>query len=255
MNIALLLEYDGSAYAGWQIQPNATSIQEVVERSVQIVFGSNAPVISAGRTDSGVHARGQVAHIHVSHESHQIPVNRIPHALNSHLPPDIRVRDAIGVQEEFHARYHAQWREYVYLIAPERSVFSQHFCWCPAFSFSPEMFGEAAGKFEGRHDFTTFSKHNPDIRRYECDVQICRVESRSNRFLIRIRADRFVYGMCRSIVGTMMAVARGKFNVADIASAFESRDRSLQFALAPPHALILNKVGYPEGLFGHHVGF
>jgi tRNA pseudouridine38-40 synthase len=255
MNIALLLEYEGSLYAGWQIQPNAISIQEVVEGAAHQTFGTSTPVVGAGRTDTGVHARGQVAHMHLGVGSHQIPTEKIPHALNSRLPSDIRVRDAVHVHEEFHARYRAEWREYVYLISPERSVFSRHYCWCPDLSFSPDMLGEAAREFEGKHDFTTFSKQNPDTPKYECNIQICRVESQNDRYLIRIRSDRFVYGMCRSIVGTMMAVARGKFALSDIAPSFESRDRSLQPALAPPHGLILNRVGYPDGLFQQHVSF
>ena len=247
--LALLIEYDGTNYAGWQNQPNGTAVQEVIEGAITEAFGVRVPVVGSGRTDAGVHARGQVAHVHLPDEAHDIPTEKVRVALNTRLPRDIRIRRAAEVDEQFHARYDPEWREYVYDIAPEESVFTRHFAWTPDLPYDVDNLVAAASIFEGERDFTSFSKHNPDTSSYICNVHICRVEPGDGVLTIRIRADRFVYGMCRSIVGAMMAVARGRMSPDEILNAFDQKDRNLQPGLAPAHGLILNHVRYPNGLF------
>ncbi len=248
-SLAFLIEYDGTDYAGWQNQPNGTAVQEVIEGAVETAFGVKTAVVGSGRTDAGVHARGQVAHVHLPEDAHQIPTDKVLVALNTRLPRDVRIRAVQNVDADFHARYHPEWREYVYQIALEESVFTRRFAWTPELPYDIDHLVAAAPLFEGRRDFTTFSKLNADTPSYVCNVHLCRVEPVDGLLVIRIRADRFVYGMCRSIVGAMMAVARRKMSANDVHQAFEHADRSLQASLAPAHGLILNRVRYPDGLF------
>jgi len=252
--LGLLIEYDGTDYAGWQTQPNAVTVQETIERALEQAFGTRCSLIGSGRTDAGVHARGQVAHTLVI-GGHAIPTEKIRPALNTRLPRDIRIRDTVDVPADFHARYQPLWREYVYTVALEESVFLRRFVWHPELPYDPMLFAQAAAIFEGSHDFTTFSKHNPDTVSYLCDVSTCRVEPHADRLVVRLRADRFVYGMVRSIVGAMFDVARGKRTMGDIADALRNMDRSRGCPLAPPTGLVLNRLKYTNGLFDHHISY
>ncbi|MBU3741738.1 MAG: tRNA pseudouridine(38-40) synthase TruA [Candidatus Kapabacteria bacterium] len=253
-HLALLIEYDGTDYAGWQIQPNGMSVQQRIESAMFDAFGVPCGIVGSGRTDSGVHARGQVAHTRVT-DGHDIPIAKIPVALNVRLPRDIRIRDAAEVDADFHARFGAIRREYVYVISREASVFHRRFAWKPEIPYDEGLLGNAAREFVGRHDMTTYSKHNHVIENHVCDITTCIVEPESDRLLIRIAADRFVYGMCRCIVGAMMDVARKKLPLHAIAEYREARDRSMQSPIAPAHGLILNRVSYANDVFSHHPSF
>lgn len=253
-HLALLIEYDGTDYAGWQIQPNGPSIQQAVASAITAAFGVPSSVVGSGRTDSGVHARGQVAHVHIR-DGHAIPIEKVCLALNMQLPKDIRIRDVQEVEASFHARYGPIRREYVYVIAREESVFHRRFAWKPEIPYDEGLLGNAAREFLGKHDMTTYSKRNSAIENYVCDVTTCRVEPESDRLVIRIAADRFVYGMCRCMVGAMMDVARKHIDLSEIADRRRALDRSLQSSIAPAHGLILNKVSYPDGLFDDHPAF
>lgn len=254
-SLALLIEYEGSKYVGWQNQPNGQSVQQSIEHAIKESFGVAEPVIGSGRTDSGVHARGQVAHVHLPDVAHSIPIDKVPIALNSRLPRDVRVRAVAPVEETFHARFDARSREYVYVITKRGSVFTDTFAWTPELAFNTEKFAQATRIFEGRHDFTAISKHNPSTTSYMCHVESCRVEVNDERILVRIRADRFVYGMCRAIIGTAMTVARGKIELVDAESMFASGVRSGQAPLAPPQGLVLNRVRYANGIFDNELFF
>lgn len=247
--IAFLLEYDGASYVGWQNQPNGMSVQKSIEVAIQNVFAINAAIVGSGRTDAGVHARGQVAHVHLTAEANNIPLDKIALALNTRLPHDVRVRDVVEVDESFHARFNAISREYIYAIAKKESVFTRSFMWMPDLPFDPDTLAEATQIFEGQHDFTAISKLNHDTRSYVCRVEHCRLEELHDRFIIRIRADRFVYGMCRAIVGTALTIARGKIDLDNARAMLASRSREGQPPLAPSHGLILNRVRYANGIF------
>jgi tRNA pseudouridine38-40 synthase len=270
--LSLLIEYDGTDYAGWQNQPNGVAVQQVLEGAVAGVFGVRVPVVGSGRTDAGVHARGQVAHVDLPAEANNIPPEKIAIALNTQLPQDIRIRTACLLEAPFHARFDAVWREYEYHISREKSVFTRRFAWCPDLPYHEELLADAAAVFVGEHDFTTFSKLNEDTGSYTCNVICCEVEltqnrsltpsgfgmmhqgapSREEQMIVRIRANRFVYGMCRSIVGAIMSVARGRCTPEQVADALIHRDRSMQEALAPPHGLVLARVEYNRPIFGEN---
>jgi tRNA pseudouridine38-40 synthase len=248
--IALAVEYDGSTYAGWQIQPNGTSVQQVLQERSTAVFGVPVSIAGSGRTDAGVHARCQVAHADV-YNGHDIPESTVAKALNAGLPHSIRVRAAKDVAASFHARFSAIYREYVYVVNLQGNILTVNWQWQPHGSVDIDLLHAAATAFVRRADFTPFSKMNPSTRSYICDVTVCRVERSDTMILIRIGADRFVYGMCRAIVGTLMDVARQRRSLTSIDDAFEHGNRLGQSTLAPAHGLILNRIKYPDHIFDH----
>jgi tRNA pseudouridine38-40 synthase len=251
---ALLIEYDGTNYAGWQRQINALAVQEVIERAVESIVGAAVGVIGSGRTDAGVHGFGQVAHADLP-DSCSIPAHSLAKAFNSVLPPDVRIRAAAFVESSFHARFHAIEREYRYTVLRRYSVFQRNSAWFPHRPFSPDALNEAAAAFVGEWDFTTFSKHNPDTESYICRVQTARWTPKQNddgensAWRFQIIADRFVYGMVRSIVGACMDVAVGKRSAAELREALKCKDRALASPLAPPNGLTLWRVEYERNPF------
>lgn len=248
---ALLVEYDGTDYAGWQRQVNALTVQEVLENAIQSITGESVNVIGSGRTDRGVHGFGQVVHVDFP-DSSSIPEKQLAKAINSSLPHDIRVRAATFVEDRFHARFQAVRREYKYTLADHYSVFRRRYAWQVWTPFNPEMLSAAAEVFLGTHDFTTFSKHNPDTENQVCHVEKAewsRIEDGVWSF--HIIADRFVYAMVRSVVGAMMAVAGNKRSLDDVREALQIQDRTRKSPLAPPMGLVLWRVRYDNDPFAH----
>jgi tRNA pseudouridine38-40 synthase len=248
-HLALCIEYDGTTYAGWQRQSNALTIQACVEDALTQCYGMVLPIVGSGRTDAGVHARAQVAHVGIPDTAPLIPSEKIPIALNTRLPAEIRIRAAAIVDADFHARYGAVQREYVYRISTKHSVFTRHFVWTPDLSFDESLLETALRSMEGTHDFTGISKNNPDTASYICNVSACSLEHYEDELRIRIRANRFVYGMCRAIVGAAYTVARGKTSLETLRTILESAERGSQTPLAPAHGLTLNRITYPLPIF------
>lgn len=247
--LALLIEYEGTQYAGWQYQQNAITVQEVLEQALERALGQPVSVVGSGRTDAGVHARGQVVHLHLDNNAHPIPTAKLAVAVNPLLPPDIRIRSAQDVLPAFHARFDAIEREYVYRIRIQPTLFDRAYAWMPTRPFSIETFIEAGSWFEGVHDFTAFSKYNPDRRSHECNLTLCRVEQHKHVLLVRLRANRFMYGMCRAITGAMMMAAQNMLRRDDVLTAFAAGNRDLRLTLAPPEGLFLNRVRYALPVF------
>ncbi len=247
-NIAILIEYDGLNYSGWQIQPNGISIQETLENALTKLYKRKISIIGAGRTDAQVHAYGQVANFKVPENN--IPFEKIPVAINSLLNPDIRVLKAKEVPLEFNSRFDAIAREYVYKIALKYSVFKRNFYTYIPYQLNIEKLFAIADLFLGEHNFTAFSKHNPDTNSYICNVEFSRWEKIDKfHYLYRIKANRFVYGMVRSIVGTMIDYARGYKSKDEIEAAFAKQTRDKISALAQPFGLYLNKIFYIDNIF------
>ena len=247
--IALRIEYDGTRYAGWQRQSNGITAQQCVEQALTKTFGHQCVVHGAGRTDAGVHASGQVAHTQLHEHAHQIPLEKVRVALNTRLPFDIRVRDVARVPDQFHARFDAIWREYVYTITTSDSVFHRHYAWNPEIPFQLDLLREALDVMRGEHDFTAVSKHNPGTKSYICNVQKCELQETNSLITIRIRANRFVYGMCRAMVGVAMSVARKRITVNDLEQLLLSRVREKAPIIVPAHGLNLESIGYPNTIF------
>lgn len=242
--IALNIEYDGTNYNGWQKQKNAVSVQQKLEESVAEILGRELPVVGAGRTDTGVHARGQVAHIRLEQKC-KIPGHNLKSAFNSKLPKDIRIIGLNILEGKFHARFDAVAREYSYTIARNNSIFDRLYTYHPEFKFNSDLLFGSASIFIGIHDFSTFSKNNPDTKSYICNVKICRWTKTKNYLRLKIKADRFVYGMVRSLTGAMLDIARGKRTSNEVAEALFKADRKFISPLAPPNGLVLEKIYYP----------
>ncbi len=252
--LALLIEYDGTNYSGWQRQPNGRTIQEVFEAAVKQMTGEHCDVVASGRTDKGVHGFGQVAHV-VIPDSCTIPLEKMVKALHSPFVPDVQVRAVSLVPDNFHARFSAICREYRYTIARTHSVFRHRYAWRPRFRFNPELLQAAADVMVGIHDFTTFSKLNLDTDLYMCAVESAVWRKVSDDIWeFRIRANRYVYGMVRSLVGSMMDVAAGNRSAEDLRTALVARDRLLNSTLAPACGLVLWRVEYVNDPFAAYFG-
>jgi tRNA pseudouridine38-40 synthase len=247
--VALLLEYDGSFYAGWQRQVNEATVQSMIESALMKITGAECTLIGSGRTDAGVHGRGQVAHVNIP-ETCRIPEEKFARALNANLPQSIRIRAAKYTDHTFHARFDAMRREYRYTILREYSVFRNRYAWHVHAPFDADLLNAAAEIFLGKHNFTTFSKHNPDTSNYVCTVEHASWnEIERGVWQFTIAADRFVYRMVRSLVGAMLDAASQKRTLPDLAVALAAEDRALSSPLAPSQGLILWRVGYPDDPF------
>lgn len=243
------IEYDGTNYAGWQRQKNALAVQEVVEKALSAAFNRPLTCIGAGRTDSGVHARGQVAHS-ILREKSNIPDEKIVVAINSNLPEDICIKRAKLIDYKFHATSDAIAREYSYSIHTRRSVFLRHYSNYYKYNIDLDKLHNIAHIFEGEHNFTTFSKLNTETKSYTCNIEFCRWEKIDEwHRVMHIKADRFVYGMVRALVGVMVEYARSKRTKEEIIDSLNKTDRSKSSPLVTPEGLVLEKVYYPVSPF------
>lgn len=245
--LLLRVEYDGTNFGGWQFQLNASSIQGELEKAWRNLTRLDTRIVGAGRTDAGVHSRGQIAHVKLP-DDFRIPDHKIALAMNSRLPKSIRITATQITDQDIQARFDAISREYSYTISTDQSVFNRHFAWHVNYKFDHELLAQAATAFLGKHNFTTFSKNNVDTKSYLCDLQICSWTEIDNGLRLRIQADRFVYGMVRALVGTMMDVATHKRTISNIIESLHLADRSLGSTLAPPQGLVLEKIGYQSEL-------
>lgn len=241
----LTLAYDGTAYGGWQLQPNAVTIQQLLETAIAKLAGKPIRVHGSGRTDAGVHARGQVVSCGFATS---LPNSTLQRALNANLPPDIRVTRVQHADPKFHARFSAVGKEYRYQIdcAPQADPFCRAYAWHHPRPLNLAAMRRAARILAGRHDFRTLSA-NP-MRPVESTVRrVTRValKQEKNLLTIVIRADGFLYKMARSIVGALVAVGEGRVEVPDLKKLLAGKPRPAGIDTAPAHGLFLWKVFYP----------
>jgi tRNA pseudouridine38-40 synthase len=254
--IVLRIEYDGTAYSGWQKQKNGLGIQQILEQAIEKITGAPIEITGAGRTDAGVHAKGQIAHFRCSRFS--VPDQKIIQAINTRLPKDIRVNAyCTDASPDFHSTRDAFYREYSYTITRKPDCFHARFRTPVLYPFSVDnLFGSSAF-FLGEFDFTSFSKNNPSTRHYICRVSKCEWHEieKDNVYKLIIGADRFVYSMVRSIAGTMLDYARGACSAQDIEFRLRQpgRNNTKRRPVADARGLILENILYPEkcGLILH----
>lgn len=243
----LTIAYEGTEYSGWQIQPNASSIQEHIQKAIKVFLHSDEIIlIGSGRTDAGVHALAQIAHFNYDHEfDHE----RFLYAMSGMLPPDIRVKTIDKVSNDFHAQYSAIGKEYHYHIYLDRVMdpFKRRYCWHVYRRLDLDLLKKGAGYFVGKHDFTSFANeaHSGSAARNPVRT-LHRVDPIEVEGGIRIEfeGDGFLYKMVRNIVGTLVDVASGRYPPEEIVKIFESKDRRIAARAAPPHGLFLVKVVY-----------
>jgi tRNA pseudouridine38-40 synthase len=243
-NIKLIVEYDGTAYCGWQRQRNGLSIQQLLEESIGRMTGKESRVIGSGRTDAGVHALGQVAHFHTDSLFGE---RNFLMGINSLLPADITVREVREVDLSFHARFDVKSKVYLYRICnrPVRPALERHRAWFIWHPLDIERIERALDLFLGRHDFSSLcSTHtdSPDHARTILDIGV--MEDDSGMINISLEADGFLRYMVRNIVGALVDVGRGKFSRGDVAGILAAKDRRKAGLTAPPQGLFLKEVKY-----------
>ena len=240
-NIRLVLEYDGTFFKGWQIQPNQRTVQGELEARLGRLFNQPVRVIGSGRTDTGVHALGQVANFHTSKS---MPPDRLQNALNAMLPPDIVIRQAQEVSEKFHARFDAKCREYIYQIGYRKRAIGREYAWWIRSPLDLSAMQQAASMLIGYRDFTSFCVAAKEKEDRRCQVFCCDWHAKKDGVSFSIQANRFLRAMVRSIVGTLVDIGRGARAPDAIAAIIEARDRRCAGASAPPQGLFLKQVIY-----------
>jgi tRNA pseudouridine38-40 synthase len=241
--LKLILEYDGTDFSGWQIQPGRRTVQGELERTLAKLLGEKVAVIGSGRTDAGVHARGQVASFKTSSQRSPEVILR---ALNAGGTRDIAVREVVelGENSDFHARFSAKSRVYEYRISKGRSPLRRRSAWEVTYPLNPAGMKQAAKCLVGKHDFTSFSSAKAEVKTRVCIVKEAGWHEEGEDLVFGIKADRFLQAMVRSLVGTMVDIGRGRFKPTEMRRILVARDRSLAGKTAPAHGLCLMQVNY-----------
>ncbi len=242
-NICLTIAYDGTCYHGWQRQPNAITVEEILKGALGRILNHEVKLIAGARTDAGVHAIGQVVNFRTDKIFDHGSLTR---GLNSLLPSDIRIQAAKSVDETFHARYSARSKTYVYCILnqPHNSPFLARYTLHVPYQIDISRMNEAAKTIEGKHDFSAFKKKDEAYRDPVRHVLRSGVFSRGGSVYIVIEATGFLRYMVRNIVGTILLVGRGKIGQEEFASILESREREMAGPTAPPQGLFLRRIKY-----------
>ena len=243
MRYFIELSYNGKAYHGWQIQPNAISVQEVLEKSLSTLLKEPIATMGAGRTDAGVHAKQLFAHFNTEVT---FDIEKIIYKLNSFLPEDIAIKNIFKVKADAHTRFHALSREYLYRIALEKSPFNTEQAFLLKAKLDIDKLKEATRILLDYKDFQCFSKSNTDVKTYNCDIMKAEWQLVENELHFTIKADRFLRNMVRAIVGTLINIGIGKAEVEMLHDIIKSKNRSEAGFSVPAHALYLTKIEYPK---------
>ena len=246
MRYFLELAYRGTHYHGWQRQPNGLSVQEVLETALTIILRDPVALVGSGRTDTGVHAGQQFAHFDTERP---LPPNLI-RSLNSLIPGDVAVYACFPVRDDDHARFTATHRHYQYEVIRRKDPFRDGLAYVFTLPLDVDRMNEAAGRLLNYCDFESFSKVKTDVKTFNCRIDVaCWVEKPDGDLTFHIRADRFLRGMVRAIVGTLLDVGQGRLSVADFDRIIDAKDRKRAGRAAPAEGLSLVEVGYPAEVF------
>lgn len=248
IKIKLTIAFDGAAYQGWQVQKTGTGVQQVIEAATTRLFPSVKRVCGSSRTDTGVHALGMVADIEVPVAEFNMPLRKVPLALNAHLPEDIRVVAAQRVPDGFHSRFQATGKQYRYFVwnHPAMNPLLRRQAWHVPVKLDLAAMRAAARHVVGRHDFRSFAAlHSYHIEDAVRTLTRCDIQRRGPLLTFLIEGDGFLYKMCRGIVGTLVQLGRGKFGEAELKRMLAAKDRREAGMSAPAHGLVLWKVFYP----------
>jgi len=241
MNIRLVIGYDGGAYSGWQYQPRQRTIQGELQKAIERLTSRKVTLTAAGRTDTGVHAAGQVANFNIVHD---LPVQKYREGLNFYLPDDILVYSADEAPSEFNARYDAIWREYHYHIGLEPSALNRHRCWTVGGKLDETILTWAADGILGRNDFSAFCVARSLKKSNSCVIYKSRWRRTENGFRFEIAADRYLHSMIRYLVGMMVGLAQGEFSRRQFRAAVLGNRGQAAKKPAPAQGLCLAKVMY-----------
>ncbi len=248
MRYAGVVEYEGTRYCGWQLQPNGVSVQQKLEEALEALYGSPVRVTGSGRTDAGVHARGQVFHFDPPRPH---PPGEVLGALNARLPDDIAVQKVIRVSGDFHARYHAVRKEYSYLVLAggPRPALLRNFCRHVPWELDDAAMREAAAVMQGEHDFRPFTTEAAARENCRRNMELVAVEREGRLVRFRFRASGFLYNLVRALSWSLVEAGRGRTDAAAVARVLETGRRDSSCGVAPAKGLTLEWVeyeGYPE---------
>ncbi len=244
LNFKLLIEYDGTAFHGWQLQRRERTVQADLEAALkQVTAQQKVTVIGAGRTDAGVHARGQVASVKLETT---IPPERLRLAVNSQLAEDVHVKAVEAVTDDFHARKSAVRRRYSYAMTTAQPVLGRQYVWSVRHSLNRDLLLQCAEQVIGEHDFSGFARANASVGSTNCRVEVSRWELAESNMVYYIIADRFLHHMVRYLAGTMVEVARGRYTVDQFRSQLEDGPGCITVYRAPARGLVLEEVSYPS---------
>lgn len=242
-NIKLILQYDGTNYHGFQIQPDVVTIQSALQDALLEITGTETKVNGCSRTDAGVHAINYCAGFVTESP---IPADRFSLVMNNYLPNDIRIISSCEMPEDFHPRFSTLSKEYVYTIdtSGDVNVFSRNYSWQYKSKLNIELMQEAASYIVGEQDFCSFMTSGPEMETTVRNVMSLEVTQREDIVKINIRADGFLYNMVRIITGTLVWVGEGKIEPSYVKEIIKGKSRSLAGPTAPPQGLALYRIYY-----------
>lgn len=237
----LIIEYNGKNFSGWQIQPDARTVEGELEKAFSTILQKDIDLIGQGRTDAGVHAKGQVAHVDLEDIE---DLQKLIFGVNSMIGSEVYIHNVEQVKPEFHARFDALSREYAYTILKKPSPLLDEVSWTPSGEINGSLLSKCAALLDGEFDFSGFSKFNEENYTTLCTIQKSEFEELGDRWVYRIQANRFLRNMVRRIVGTMVEVSKGKIKLEDFEKLLKDPSAEVKSFTAPGKALTLKKVFY-----------
>jgi tRNA pseudouridine38-40 synthase len=249
MRFFLTLSYKGTAYNGWQIQPDAPSVQETLQRALSTILRAETEVVGAGRTDTGVHAADYVAHFDTESEAPLRQADDFRYHLNALLPGDIAVSGVRRVKDDAHARFSATRREYKYYVVRQKDPFRRDTAICYSGQLDVGRMNEAAAIVRETEDFTSFCKLHGNNKTNLCRIVSSHWAEEGGALVYTVSADRFLRNMVRALVGTMLDTGRGKLDTAAFRAVIAARRRGAAGTSAPPQGLFLTAVDYPDEVY------
>lgn len=242
-NYKLLIQYDGTNYSGWQMQINAISIQQKIVDTIELITKEHVNLIGSGRTDTGVHALGQVANFRIEKD---LNLYKFRYQLNSILPNDISITKIEKVAENFHSRFDAKRRSYLYLFIHNKSPFYYKYAhyYPPLCKINFDHLNEISKMLLGEHDFTSFARKNPDLTDKTCNISEIHWRKGRDISIFYITANRFMHGMVRTIIGTLLHIAEQNLNGDYLLEVLNKKEREKADESVPAKGLYLFKVRY-----------
>jgi tRNA pseudouridine38-40 synthase len=236
--------YKGTHYSGFQVQQNAITIQSVVEDAFQIFYRQPLQLTCSSRTDAGVHALQNFYHVDTD-----LPLDKKVYNLNALLPNDVVIKNIAQVKSDVHARFSGEAREYKYFIAQDKNPFLEETAWRYAFPLDIEILNACAAVLFEYKDFTSFSKKHTQVNNFNCDIMLSQWIYENDCLVYNVKANRFLRGMVRGLVGTMLLAGRGTISVTDFRNIIEAKDCTKANFSTPAHGLFLVKVTYPSDIY------
>jgi tRNA pseudouridine38-40 synthase len=247
MRYFFTVAYKGTNYHGWQKQPNAMSIQQVVEDVFSTILNKKIEILGSGRTDSGVHATAQVFQLDFSGE--QQDADQLLYKANKMLPKDVALKHVRQTKKEVHARFDATSRAYQYYIVSEKNPFAIDQAYFFTYDLAIDEMNLAAKKLLKHQDFESFSKVKTDVFTFNCDIFEAFWKQEQDSLVFHIKANRFLRGMVRALVGTLLDVGQKKISVEEFENIIKAKDRKSAGRAVPAHGLYLTEVQYPEDIY------